>query len=912
MKITLPKALACAWLSLVPILSLIAAPAEVYFVIGADTAIWNDGTTVDVRTRRPHYATDLFTDPSGPAYAVMDPAMRDRYRDSYGQPLKFTWWMMAGNIFRDADNVNVPIANTMNLYLMKKYHGDALREFGDELTLHYHTFVWSDYIGAGNFYWNQSRTFNECREDFDVTVAQYLLEEEVFPVSFRSGWHFMDDGWQQHLDEILPFSLHNNWPAAVAWPAGQPVGGVENWSLASPMFIPFHPSTTNYQVAGDGPGWNVRSVKMPGVSASLLAGIFEQAAAGIPQVACFWSHLPEYYMFSVSNTTALIEQAAAGHPEVRFRYCTATEAMQRWLGQTNLPPPQIEVVEGLEGQTVTLAIHTSVPIFQTQPFVACKDVFQQYRVLACASRGANDWIVTLPVPKNLVAKVGVAVTDRAGNLATRILRYLPDDVYIDNRDPQYTERTGQWVTTTNAAWGLDARVALVTGGDTARVDWTLPVSWAGLYDLEVQVPAISNAAGNVWFGVYSGAANILSVTFPAALPPKQWVRLGTAYLDPAQPSALEMVVQGPNQGEAFAVADGVKLSPHGLPQPGVIGAVRVDPADTTANVVWTTSDPATGGVAYGPDFGFGRVTAADSRPVRNHVVTLTGLAPGTNYCFNITSTNGNTRAEYPGVFRTADYAYLTTQVPIFELTNSWRYSAANLDGIDWAARNYDDWGWEGPGPGLLWVDDRAQGADPGVQPKRTLLPTNPATPGFPYVTYYFRTHFEFTNDPAGAVLTFTNYIDDGAVFYLNGIEIYRDNLAPPPALITNATLATGFHCGGDATCPVVFIAHGNLVASLISGDNVLAVEVHNYSVESPDVTFGSALYYHHSYIPVARLNHLRAEDGETLYWTGTGYTLQQTDRLDSPATDWKDVPGPITESPYTITHPATGFYRLRK
>jgi hypothetical protein len=911
-KITLSQVFACAILFRVAVRCWAAGPAEVYFVIGADTAIWNDGTTVDVRTRRPHYPSDLFTDPAGPAYAVMDAALRERYRDSYGQTLKLTWWMMAGNIFRDADNVNVPIANTMNLYLMKKYHGDALRGFGDELTLHYHTFVWSDYSGAGAFYWNQSRTFNECREDFDVTVAQYLLEEGVFPVSFRSGWHFMDEGWQQHLNELLPYCLHNNWPAAVGWPAGQPVAGVENWSLATSMFIPFHPSSTNYQVAGDGPGWNVRSVKMPGVSAAMVAGIFAQAAAGTPQVVCFWSHLPENYVVSVANTTALIEQAAMNQPEVRFRYCTATEAMQRWLGQTNVAPPELDVTESLEGQTVRLAIHTHTAIFQPQPFVGCRDVFQQYRVVACTILGDQDWSATLPVPRNLVAKVGIAVTDPVGNLATRILKYLPDDVYIDNLDPQYAERSGQWASTTNAAWGSDARVALVTSADTARVEWALPVSWAGPHDLFAQVPAISNAAGNVVFGVYAGAAKVLAVTFPAALPPNQWVLVGTPYLDPAQSNWLEMVVQGSPQGDAFAVADVVKLTPHGLPPGGFIGSVTVDPADTTANIVWRTTDGATGGVEYGADFRFGGVSSGEARPVRNHVVTLTGLTPGTNYYFNIHATNGEARSEYPGVFRTADYAYQTTRVPIFELTNNWRYSTANLDGINWTAREYDDTGWEGSGPGLLWVDDRTTGPDPGVQPKNTLLPADPGNHGFPYITYYFRTHFEYSNDVNGAVLTFSNYLDDGAVFYLNGVEIYRDNMAPAPAAISNATLATGFHCGGDAVCPVVFSVSGAPLASLTRGDNVLAVEVHNYSVDSPDITFGLALSYHRPYIPDARLNSLREEDGETVYWNGVGYSLQQTSRVGAPGTEWTDVPGPITQSPYALTNRATGFYRLRR
>jgi hypothetical protein len=189
-----------------------ATPAPVYLVIGSDTAIWNAGTTVDVNPRHPHYKQDSFTDPKSVSYKVMEPAFRNAFRDSFSNSLKLTWWMMAGNIYRDADNLNVPIANTMTLYLMKKYHGNAITQLGDELSLHYHTFFWSDYNGDGTNHWSQSRTFHECRDDFDFTVAQFLLDEDVFPVSFRSGWHFMDNEWQQELDELLPFSMHNASP----------------------------------------------------------------------------------------------------------------------------------------------------------------------------------------------------------------------------------------------------------------------------------------------------------------------------------------------------------------------------------------------------------------------------------------------------------------------------------------------------------------------------------------------------------------------------------------------------------------------------------------------------------------------------------------------------------------------------
>ena len=156
--------------------------------------------------------------------------------------MKMTWWMMAGNIFRYATNTNMPVPNIMTLYLMKKYHGDNVLANGDELTLHYHTFYWSDYDQDGMYFWNQAKTFLESLDDFNVTLAQFLLEEQVFPVSFRSGWHYMDNDWQNYLDErILPYSLHNDYPHKKTSDP-EPIDNIYDWSEAPSAFVPYHPS----------------------------------------------------------------------------------------------------------------------------------------------------------------------------------------------------------------------------------------------------------------------------------------------------------------------------------------------------------------------------------------------------------------------------------------------------------------------------------------------------------------------------------------------------------------------------------------------------------------------------------------------------------------------------------------------
>src|ERR1700730_11328544 len=95
----------CFWLAATFIPSLACeagpAPGNGYLVVGSDTAIWNAVTTVDVYTRHPHYLQDSFTGTNAPVFEVMDPAWRNQFKDSFGQPIKFTWWMMGGNIYRD-------------------------------------------------------------------------------------------------------------------------------------------------------------------------------------------------------------------------------------------------------------------------------------------------------------------------------------------------------------------------------------------------------------------------------------------------------------------------------------------------------------------------------------------------------------------------------------------------------------------------------------------------------------------------------------------------------------------------------------------------------------------------------------------------------------------------------------------
>jgi hypothetical protein len=355
---------------------------------------------------------------------------------------------------------------------------------------------------------------------------------------------------------------------------------------------------------------------------------------------------------------------------------------------------------------------------------------------------------------------------------------------------------------------------------------------------------------------------------------------------------------------------GCHLGLFAKPVPGFINNVTPMPDDTAATITWTTISPSSSQVQYGPTTDLGSSSALSTALVTNHAVLLTNLTPGTGYYFNAVSTaNGSQYVSSNYFFVTTNYVISTL---IFDLTNTWGYDTANLDGINWTPPSYNDTAWDGSGPGLLWIDIRGPNANIPV-PLNTQMPGNPNStysPGYPFTTYYFRTHFTFTNSLSGVSLLFSDYIDDGAVFYLNGMEIYRLRMPPAPTPIYNATLAAGYACGGDATCPDSFTISGDLTTNLLAGDNVLAAEVHNYSVGSPDITFGTALSFTEPYTLSPQLYLSYSNAVAVLSWDRGGFTLQQAG---TPLGLWTNTPGPIIASPYApiITGPAL-YYRLIK
>jgi hypothetical protein len=84
----------------------------------------------------------------------------------------------------------------------------------------------------------------------------------------------------------------------------------------------------------------------------------------------------------------------------------------------------------------------------------------------------------------------------------------------------------------------------------------------------------------------------------------------------------------------------------------------------------------------------------------------------------------------------------------------------------------------------------------------------------------------------------------------------------------------------------------------------------NYSALSPDITFGSALFFNEPVDASPELSLATAPGTLTLDWTRGGFSLQSAT---SPTGPWADVPGPVVIGPFTTaTSNAAQYYRLHR
>jgi hypothetical protein len=150
---------------------------------------------------------------------------------------------------------------------------------------------------------------------------------------------------------------------------------------------------------------------------------------------------------------------------------------------------------------------------------------------------------------------------------------------------------------------------------------------------------------------------------------------------------------------------------------------------------------------------------------------------------------------------------LVTNHFLVPITATWRYDDTGVDrSATWREPDFDDSAWPS-GPAAF----HAEAATLTIAKNTALAPGRG--------TYYFRTSFNFNGDTNGLAISLRVVADDGAVVWLNGLEVARVNMPDGP--VTHSTPARFNIAEAGYAGPFALS-----LTNLVTGLNVLAVEVH--------------------------------------------------------------------------------------
>ena len=148
----------------------------------------------------------------------------------------------------------------------------------------------------------------------------------------------------------------------------------------------------------------------------------------------------------------------------------------------------------------------------------------------------------------------------------------------------------------------------------------------------------------------------------------------------------------------------------------------------------------------------------------------------------------------------------------------WKYlDDGSNQGTAWRSPSFNDSSWASGPSGLGYGDGPRTTVSFGDDPNNK------------HITTYFRKTFEVTESFDTASLDL--FYDDGAVVFLNGNEVGRVNIDGAFNYLTTASGTVG----DGATIPI------DITNSLLLGTNTLAVEIHQRSGSSSDISFNVEL-----------------------------------------------------------------------
>ena len=167
------------------------------------------------------------------------------------------------------------------------------------------------------------------------------------------------------------------------------------------------------------------------------------------------------------------------------------------------------------------------------------------------------------------------------------------------------------------------------------------------------------------------------------------------------------------------------------------------------------------------------------------------------------------------------FSNLLSQTTLISYGSAWKYlDNGTNQGTAWRATAFNDASWASGNAELGYGDgDEATVVSYGPNANNK------------YTTTYFRKAITVANPSAFTSLTLSIFRDDGAVVYINGTQRFRTNM--PSGNISYTTKASSDASDDGNTAQTIALAPSVLVA----GTNVIAVEIHQRTASSSDISF---------------------------------------------------------------------------
>ena len=168
-------------------------------------------------------------------------------------------------------------------------------------------------------------------------------------------------------------------------------------------------------------------------------------------------------------------------------------------------------------------------------------------------------------------------------------------------------------------------------------------------------------------------------------------------------------------------------------------------------------------------------------------------------------------------------AWAQEDVELVAKGSDWLFQMGGAVPADWTSLDFADDEWVGGETQIGFGEDDQE---------KELKPD----PYDPFTTLWLRHRFRAESTGALEALVLELLVDDGAVVYLNGTEIHRQNL-PLGAIDGNTFALEDIDEHAEHRFTTVRVP----TTALVDGDNVLAVEVHQSSLSSDDLSFDLGL-----------------------------------------------------------------------